>query len=59
MKKVKWLKLNIRLEFETFVRRLSLIPLPRIKGKVLFLIKYGIHLAYGRLSSASFIMILF
>jgi hypothetical protein len=41
MKKVKWLKLNIRLEFETFVRRLSLDSFTEDKGKVLFLIKYG------------------
>jgi hypothetical protein len=56
MKKVKWLKLNIRLEFETAVRRLSLDSFTEDKGKGSFLIKYAMILQMGALSSVSFIM---
>ncbi|XAM73601.1 hypothetical protein PSCN1_21030 [Pantoea stewartii] len=56
MKKVKWLKLNIRLEFETAVRRLSLDSFTETKGKGSFLIKYAIILQMGVLSNVLFIM---
>ncbi|VCZ89744.1 hypothetical protein BANRA_01545 [Klebsiella pneumoniae] len=54
--KVKWLKLNIRLEFETAVRRLSLDSFTEDKGKGLFLIKYAMILQVGVLSSVLFTM---
>lgn len=48
MKKVKWLKLNIRLEFEAFVRRLSLDSFTEDKGKGFIFDKIRHDLAYGR-----------
>lgn len=56
MKKVKWLKLNIRLEFETAVRRLSLDSFTEDKGKGFILIKYAMILQVGVLSSVLFTM---
>lgn len=48
MKKVKWLKLNIRLEFETAVRRLSLDSFTEDKGKGFIFDKIRHDFANGR-----------
>lgn len=48
MKKVKWIKLNIRLEFETVVRRLSLDSFTEDKGKGFIFDKIRHDLARGR-----------
>ncbi|EFE8339248.1 hypothetical protein DP190_01060 [Enterobacter cloacae] len=48
MKKVKWLKLNIRLEFETAVRRLSLDSFTEEKGKGFIFDKIRHDFASGR-----------
>lgn len=52
MKKVKWLKLNIRLEFETAVRRLSLDSFTEDKGKGFIFDKIRHDFASGRFCRA-------